>query len=96
MRLGPFNSALLALAVSACAQSEAPISKFETVTITEQASQLGGTAPGVPLPARKPAQPIVAEVSAAEPSAFLPRMPNLRHMSACDGTRETDCERFAD
>ena len=97
MRSWTLNSALLALALSACAESEPPISKFETVTIdlTQSASQLGGKAPRMPLPARKPTQAVAAKVATAESSPFLPRMPNLRQMTACDSARDATCSGFA-
>jgi hypothetical protein len=108
MRLGAFSSALLALAVSACAQSEPPVSQFETVTInlSQPASQLGGKARSVPLPVRKPAHTAAADPPplAAPPSQvsqdaapdsapFLPRMPNLRQIASCEGAAGADCKR---
>jgi hypothetical protein len=97
MRPWTLNSALLALALSACAESEPPVSKFETVTIdlTQSASQLGGKAPRVPLPARKPAQAVAAEIATAESPPFLPRMPDLRQITACDSARDATCPGLA-
>ncbi len=66
MRVGAFRYVSLALAVSACAQSDAPISKFETVTIElpqEAAAQLGNTGRAVPLPKRKPDPSAVAKAT---------------------------------
>jgi hypothetical protein len=97
MRPWTLNSTLLALALSACAESEPPVFKFETVTIdlTQSTSQLGGNAPRVPLPARKPAQAVAAEISTAEPTSFVPRMPNLRQITACDSARDATCPGIA-
>ena len=97
MRPWTLNSVVLALALSACAVSDPPVSKFETVTIdlTQSASQLGAKAPRIPLPARKPARAVAAKVATAESSPFLPRMPNLRQMTACDSSRVATCPGFA-
>ena len=78
MRLGGLEYAFLALALSACASPDVPLSGFDTITIEvppQRASQLGSSAPvSVPQPARKPAQVAVAEApSRARPQAKVPR-----------------------
>jgi hypothetical protein len=74
MRFGGFQFALLALALSACADSDKPIAGFDTITVeippqatqaprtTPPAPQIGKVEPAVaPAPERKPAQVAVAE-----------------------------------
>jgi translation initiation factor IF-2 len=74
MRFGGFQFALLALALSACADSDKPIAGFDTITVevppqatpapqtTPTASQNGKVEPAIaPAPARKPAPVAVAK-----------------------------------
>jgi hypothetical protein len=73
MRILAFNSVLLALALSACAESDAPVREFEAVS---RQSQMG-----VPLPTRKPSYSIAAELATTDFTPYLKRIPDFSQSS---------------
>jgi hypothetical protein len=75
MRILAFNSVLLALALSACAESDPPVREFETVT-RQSASQLGAHSRVVPLPMRK-SYAVAAELATTDYTPYLARVPGF-------------------
>jgi hypothetical protein len=69
MRILAFNSVLLALALSACAESDPPVREFEVVT--------GAHARAVPLPMRKPSYSVAAELATTDFTPYLKRIPGF-------------------
>jgi hypothetical protein len=75
MRIIAFKSALLALALSACAETDPPVREFETVT-RQSASQLGAHSRVVPLPMRK-SYAVAAELATTDYTPYLARIPGF-------------------
>jgi hypothetical protein len=73
MRILAFNSVLLALALSACAETDPPVREFETVT---RQSQLGAHSRVVPLPMRK-SYAVAAELATTDYTPYLARIPGF-------------------
>ncbi len=69
MRLLAFKSALLVLALSACAESDPPVREFEAAT-----SAHAGV---VPLPMRKPSYSVAAELATTDFTPYLARIPGF-------------------
>jgi len=74
MRILAFSSVLLALALSACAESEPPVREYEAAT---SQSQLGAHARVVPLPMRKPSYSVAAELATTDFTPYLAHIPGF-------------------